>query len=474
MSRRRSRRINLLSCASKVRPSRSASCRNASRVLVDTLMVVGRIILGSIPDGPSWVCVPRSHPPFDPEDSRWSSRSVSSTSRGPASLARTPRSHTNRLGIRQRRLPRRRDPCTPTPDPRAATPDRPPEIHRNRPNDPCPTEQHHGSHAPGDDVPDRPARNSASMAPTTRCTALDPTAHTKDGTPTDRPRTPASGHPPRQPESQLGVPAYPRGTRTARTQTRRVDRLEDPPRRRDRPDTRPDRPIVVRVHPFTVESRSRDRLRMCRHRAASPIPCSVRHRGRHSAGAFGRDHHHPDRLLDHPSRPQPDDEARRQSSVQIPDPRRCRTIHPILRRSPRRIRHNRNQNTAPVTSSQRIRRTVGAHSPSRTPRPHHHLERTPTPTAARRIPRALQQPSPAPRTPPTSTQRHRRRHPDRHRPTNPTSPNLRRTHQRVPNRSLSRFPVNQQPPKTPASTRQHTNRITESPNHFQVAGEDAG
>ncbi|CCM63432.1 integrase core domain-containing protein [Candidatus Microthrix parvicella] len=76
------------------------------------------------------------------------------------------------------------------------------------------------------------------------------------------------------------------------------------------------------------------------------------------------------------------------------------------------------------------------------------------------------------------------------RPTNPTSPNLRRTHQRVPNRSLSRFPVNQQPPKTPASTRQHTNRITASPhhritasphhritaspNHFQVAGEDAG
>jgi hypothetical protein len=211
MSRRRSRRINLLSCASKVRPSRSASCRNASRVLVDTLMVVGRIILGSIPDGPSWVCLPRSHPPFDPEDSRWSSRSVSSTSRGPASLARTPRSHTNRLGIRQRRLPRRRDPCTPTPDPRATTPDRPPEIHRNRPNDPCPTEQHHGSHAPGDDVPDRPARNSASMAPPTRCTALDPTAHTQHGTPTDRPRTQESDHPPRQPESQLGVPAYPRG-----------------------------------------------------------------------------------------------------------------------------------------------------------------------------------------------------------------------------------------------------------------------
>ena len=49
------------------------------------------------------------------------------------------------------------------------------------------------------------------MASSTRRTALDPTAHTKDGTPTDRPRTPASGHPPRQPESQLGVPAYPRG-----------------------------------------------------------------------------------------------------------------------------------------------------------------------------------------------------------------------------------------------------------------------
>ena len=193
------------------------------------MMVVGRIILGSIPDGPSWVCVPRSHPPFDPEDSRWSSRSVSSTSRGPASLARTPRSHTNRLGIRQRRLPRRRDPCTPTPDPRAATPDRPPEIHRNRPNDPCPTEQHHGSHAPGDDVPDRPARNLAAVASSTCRTALDTTTHPQTRTPTDRPRTPTSDHPHRQREPRMGIPTDPRRTRTARSQTRRVDHLEDPP-----------------------------------------------------------------------------------------------------------------------------------------------------------------------------------------------------------------------------------------------------
>jgi hypothetical protein len=73
------------------------------------------------------------------------------------------------------------------------------------------------------------------MAPPTRCTALDPTAHTQHGTSTDRPGTQESDHPPPQRGARLGIPANPRRARTARSQTRRVDRLEDPPLRRDRP-----------------------------------------------------------------------------------------------------------------------------------------------------------------------------------------------------------------------------------------------
>lgn len=53
MMRRRSRRINLSSCASSVRPSRSASRRRASRVSVETLMVVVPGIPLSIPLGGS-------------------------------------------------------------------------------------------------------------------------------------------------------------------------------------------------------------------------------------------------------------------------------------------------------------------------------------------------------------------------------------------------------------------------------------
>ena len=51
MMRRRSRRISFSSCASNVSPSRSASCRKASRVLTETLMVVDSGIPDSIPKG---------------------------------------------------------------------------------------------------------------------------------------------------------------------------------------------------------------------------------------------------------------------------------------------------------------------------------------------------------------------------------------------------------------------------------------
>jgi hypothetical protein len=53
------------------------------------------------------VKVPRSQPPSDPEGFGPMPRPVASAPRGPASLACTPRSHQNRLGLRDRRFPRR-------------------------------------------------------------------------------------------------------------------------------------------------------------------------------------------------------------------------------------------------------------------------------------------------------------------------------------------------------------------------------
>ena len=79
---------------------------------------------------------------------------------------------------------------------------------------------------------------------------------------------------------------------------------------------------------------------------------------------------------------------------------------------------------------------MGAHPAPRAPRPHDHLERTPTAPAARGVHRALQRASTPPKPQPTSTRR-RVTSRDRPRPTDPTAHHLRRTHQRVPHRSLN-------------------------------------
>ena len=54
----------------------------------------------------------------------------------------------------------------------------------------------------------------------------------------------------------------------------------------------------------------RDRLRLRRHRNPPPVPCALLHRDRHPAGTSCRDHHQPDRTMDHPSRPELLDEHR--------------------------------------------------------------------------------------------------------------------------------------------------------------------
>ena len=74
----------------------------------------------------------------------------------------------------------------------------------------------------------------------------------------------------------------------------------------------------------------RHRLRVCRNRDASPVPCVVLHRDRHASRASRWDHHQPARTLDHPSRPELLDEPR--LSVPVRDPRRCWPVLPCVRR----------------------------------------------------------------------------------------------------------------------------------------------
>ncbi|MBK6501536.1 MAG: transposase [Candidatus Microthrix sp.] len=64
---------------------------------------------------------------------------------------------------------------------------------------------------------------------------------------------------------------------------------------------------------------------------------------------------------------------------------------------------------------------------------------------------------------PTGTQRHRRCHPDRHRPTGPTSHNLRRTDEGIPNRRLNRSPANQHHPE------RQTQRAQQDKRHHRIS-----
>lgn len=76
--------------------------------------------------------------------------------------------------------------------------------------------------------------------------------------------------------------------------------------------------------------------------------------------------------------------------------------------------------------------------PNRTAGPHADLERTPTSTPDRRVPRALQHPPAPPRHQPTLPRQHRPAdaRTRSHRP-DPPAPRLQRTHQRIPPRRLT-------------------------------------
>ena len=227
------------------------------------------------------------------------------------------------------------------------------------------------------------------MASTANRTPLDTAAEQAARSPTHRPPDPAADRPtgPREPE--LGIPKNPRRTPPTRAHHRRLNNLEDSQSRRYQPHRRSDRAHMVGVHSLTIQSNHRHRLRVRRHRSPQTVPCPIRRRTRNPTRPPSRNHDQPHWTMDCTSGTQPDHAPRRASPIPILDPRRSRTIHPLIRHRPRRVQNHRHSHNAEVATSKRIRRTMGSDYAPRPLGPDDHLERTPTPRTAPRIRRAL-------------------------------------------------------------------------------------
>ena len=190
------------------------------------------------------------------------------------------------------------------------------------------------------------------------------------------------------------------------------------------------------VHPLPSRRDRRYRLRVHRHRAAAgSTSCSSSRSTPGECTSAASPPTRPARGRPRPHATSSCDSAR--SRVPVPHPRWRRPVHPHLRHAARRIGDHRDPDPATSTPSKRVRGAVGAHAASRVAGPDNHLERTPTPSAARRLHRALQRAPTPPRDRPTSPQRHRSRRRDPTRPADPTTHHLQRAHQRVPTRRLT-------------------------------------
>ena len=112
---------------------------------------------------------------------------------------------------------------------------------------------------------------------------------------------PAPGHR----ESDLGVSARPRRARRTRLPDRRLNGLDDPAHRRDRPRTATDRSDLVAVPPRAGPGDLGLRPVPRRHDHPAPALRVLRHRARHPPRAHPRRHRPPHRSLAHPAGPQP-------------------------------------------------------------------------------------------------------------------------------------------------------------------------
>jgi len=180
-------------------------------------------------------------------------------------------------------------------------------------------------------------------------------------------RDPEARDPHRDGEPRMGAPAGARRAGQARPTDRRLHRLADPARRRDRPRAPPKRPDLEAVPDRPGTRHSRGRLRPRGHRAAPARLRADRHRARHPPRPLGRHHREPRWLMDDAGSPQPPDGPRPPGSHgQVPDPgprgasspapstpcspRRASGYWPVRRRRPERTRSARGS-SAPCAGS---------------------------------------------------------------------------------------------------------------------------
>ena len=186
----------------------------------------------------------------------------------------------------------------------------------------------------------------------------------------------------------------------------------DPQQRPNRP-----RPHTLGSHLVAVPAvpgRRRLRLRHHRHRHAAQVLPTVLHRHRYPNRVLRRDHRPPQRRLGQPSRPEPVPPPRRRARWDACTRARPRQpIHSSIRRDLQNRRLRGPQNTSAHPRGERVRRTLDRHPSTRAPRPHHHLEPTPTQKARRRLHRSLQHAPAPPFARPATTRRHQPTRPAR-------------------------------------------------------------
>ena len=164
---------------------------------------------------------------------------------------------------------------------------------------------------------------------------------------------------------------------------------------------------------------------LCRHGPTAPVPRHVRDRDRHPPRAPGRHHRQPDQTVDHPNRPQPPHAMERRS--RFPEPV---------------IRDGAGQFTASFDTVLTGPGITGPRIPPRSPRA--------TRTHNDGSERCDTNCSTAPSSGTSVVHRRHRVHPSR--PTDRTTHRLRRTHQRIPHRSLTTSSPRPDPNHRPAGS----------------------
>ncbi len=244
------------------------------------------------------------------------------------------------------------------------------------------------------------------LAPQANRPALDPTASTTPGQTTDRCRAAPTGRAPRQREPDLGLPADTRRTRPPRPQDRPDNRVADPQRQRHRAGAESLRgdagPSSCAPKPpshcdfFTVDTATLRRYYVLFFIHVETRQVIFAGITANPTGAWTTQAAR--NLFLNPPTSSPAPALWSATEAASSSTRSTRSSAPKASRSSRHPCGLR---------SRTLRRALDRIDPTRTPRPHHHLEPPPARTPRHRLHRPLQRAPALPLTRAAPTQRHR-------------------------------------------------------------------